>query len=103
VPLWNHDRRVLCVGDVVVKRFRVPSPNQETILAAFQEEAWPTAIDDPLPCPAGRDSKRRLRSTVQSLNANQKNRLLRFRGDGTGTRVLWELMSNGWPQSARQA
>jgi hypothetical protein len=33
----------------VVKEFKLPAPNQETILTAFQEEGWPPRIDDPLP------------------------------------------------------
>jgi hypothetical protein len=100
VPSWDADRRVLCVGDIVVKQFRVPAPNQEAILVAFEEEGWPTAIDDPLPYRPGRDSKHRLRSTVQTLNARQNNHLLRFRGNGTGTRVLWELIGNRGAQFA---
>ena len=35
--------------DEIVKRYRVPAPNQELILAAFEEEGWPQLIDDPLP------------------------------------------------------
>jgi hypothetical protein len=90
LPSWDGLRRTLRVGDRVVKRFRVPSPCQEAILAAFQEEGWPAAIDDPLPPQPVQDPKRRLRETVRSLNANQANPILRFRGDGTGTRVVWE-------------
>ncbi len=91
VPLWDHDRRILCMDGCVVKQFKVPSPSQESILAAFEEEGWPAAIDDPLPPHPEQDPKQRLRSTIQSLNANQKNPLLRFRGDGSGQRILWEV------------
>ena len=91
VPMWDRDRRVLRLEGCVVKQFKVPSPSQEAILAAFAEEGWPPAIDDPLPPQPEQDPKRRLRSTIQSLNANQKHPLLHFRGDGSGQRVLWEL------------
>ena len=94
VPSWDPDRRVLRIDGRVVKRYKVPSPNQEAIIAAFEEEGWPTAIDDPLPPHPEQDSKRRLRKTLQSLNANQTQHLLRFRGDGTGERILWERIDS---------
>jgi hypothetical protein len=99
VPSWDPDRRVLRVDGRVVKRYKVPSPNQEAIIAAFAEEGWPTAIDDPLPPHPEQDSKRRLRKTLQSLNANQTQQLLRFRGDGTGERILWERIEDDSPQA----
>jgi hypothetical protein len=91
MPYWDSDRRILCVHGQVVKQFRQSSPNQERVLQAFQEEGWPPAIDDPLPHRPGTDPKWRLKSTIQSLNSHQTNRALRFRGDGSGERVLWEL------------
>jgi hypothetical protein len=94
VPSWDCDRRVLCAVGCIVKQYKVPSPSQEAILAAFEEEGWPSAIDDPLPPHAEQDSKRRLRNTIQSLNANQKNSLLRFRGDGSGQRIIWDLVDD---------
>jgi hypothetical protein len=91
-PRWDAEDRTLYVGSLVVKEYRVRSPNQEAVLAAFEEEGWPHYIDDPL-SPAGEQSpKQRLRDTIKCLNANQKNRILRFRGDGTGERVRWELL-----------
>ncbi len=91
IPSWDRDRRVLRVDGCIVKQFKVPSPSQEAILTAFEEEGWPAAIDDPLPPHSEQNPKRRLRNTIQSLNANQKNPLLHFRGDGSGERILWEL------------
>ena len=75
----------------MIKRFRVPSANQEAVLEAFQEEGWPASIDDPLSPLSDYDPKRRLRDTIKCLNLNQISRMIRFRGDGTGQRVLWEL------------
>ena len=90
-PAWDSHRRVLHVAGCIVKQFRVPSPGQEAILSAFQEEGWPDAIDDPLSPAPDQDSKQRLRHTIRALNANQKEPLIQFHGDGTGRRILWEL------------
>ena len=92
LPRWDADDRILYVGPLVVKEYRVRSPNQEAVLSAFQEEQWPHYIDDPLSPVADQSPKQRLRDTVKRLNENQKNRLIRFRGDGTGERVRWELI-----------
>ena len=91
LPSWHRDRRELRLGHVVVKQFKVPAPNQETILAAFDEEGWPFRIDDPLPPQADQDSKRRLHDTINKLNRHQKQPLIHFRGDGTGRGICWEL------------
>ena len=94
-PKWNGERHLLRVGDKIVKEFKVPSANQEAILTAFEEEGWPERIDDPL-TPVGRiDPKRRLHDAIKGLNRNQKNSLIRFRGDGTGEGVQWSLISAG--------
>jgi hypothetical protein len=92
-PLWNPQLRELSVDDILVKRFLVPAENQELVLMAFQEEAWPPRIDDPLPPAAEIEPKRRLHSTIQCLNRNQKTHLLQFHGDGNGSGVRWELLA----------
>jgi len=92
VPVWDQHRRALSVGDVLVKQFKVPAPNQIVVLSVFQEESWPIRIDDPLP-PCGEcDSKRRLHDTINALNRSQKVSLIRFCGDGSGEGVRWELL-----------
>ena len=91
VPHWDRERRELRVQGRLVKRFKVRSPNQETILAAFEEEGWPPRIDDPLPPRPEQDPKRRLQDTIKCLNRHQQNRLVRIIGDGTGKGVRWEL------------
>jgi len=90
-PQWDQVRKELRLDGVVVKQFRCPAPNQEAILAAFQEEQWSARIDDPLPPASEQDSRRRLSDAIKYLNRNQVNALIRFRGDGTGKGVLWEL------------
>jgi hypothetical protein len=42
-PCWDGGRRELRLEGVVVKRFKQPAPNQEKVLAAFEEEGWPNA------------------------------------------------------------
>jgi len=89
-PQWDNNFRVLRIGRWIVKKFKVPSPNQEAILAAFQEEGWPSRIDDPLHPQPEQDSKCRLHDTIKSLNRHHQYRFLQFRGDGTGEGVCWE-------------
>ncbi|MGD0897241.1 MAG: hypothetical protein ABR915_05350 [Thermoguttaceae bacterium] len=98
-PRWDHDNRILYVDVRIVKEFRVRSPNQESVLSVFEEEGWPRFIDDPL-SPSDQHPKHRLRDTIKGLNANQKNRLIRFRGDGTGERVRWDFVGAAVPESS---
>jgi len=94
VPRWDGDLQELRVNGAIVKQFKVPAPNQEMILSAFQEENWPVRIDDPLPPHPDQDSKRRLHDTIVSLNRNHKSRFIRFMGDGTGEGVRWTLVAD---------
>lgn len=93
MPCWDGERRELRVGESLVKQFKLPSPNQEALLMAFEEDGWPPRIDDPLPPQPDQDPKRRLHDTIKSLNRHQKLRLLQFSGDGTGEGVLWTMLS----------
>ena len=90
-PQWDPDTRILRVGEMIVKHFKVPAGNQELILSAFQEEGWPPTIDDPLPPAAEIDSKRRLHDAINRLNRNQRNQLIRFFGNGYGRAVGWRV------------
>ncbi len=97
IPIWDTARRELKVLGKVVKRFRWPAPNQETIISVFAEDGWPPKIEDPLPRGHGLDPKRRLGDTIKCLNRNQQADLIRFRGDGTGEGVLWDINSVATP------
>ncbi len=57
IPRWHDSDGTLFLGTQIVKRFTRPSPNQEIILATFEEEGWPERIDDPLPQANGIDPK----------------------------------------------
>lgn len=92
IPRWDSMRRELVVDGQIVKRFRLPAPNQEAVLEAFEEEGWPPRVYDPLPPQPEQDSKRRLHETIKALNCRRLARIIRFRGDGTGQGVLWELV-----------
>ena len=95
MPVWDRDRQELRIGGMVVKQFKVPAPNQEMILAAFEEEGWPPRIDDPLPPQPHQDPKRRLHDTINSLNRNHRAETIRFTGDGSGQGVRWEFVARG--------
>jgi hypothetical protein len=89
IPVWDGALRELHWRGRLVKRFNQRAPNQEMILAAFEEEGWPPHIDDPLPQVPGIDAKQRLHDAIKNLNRHQTHRLLRFSGDGTGEGVRW--------------
>jgi hypothetical protein len=90
-PRWNPVRRELSVSGLIVKRFRVPARNQETILSVFEEEGWIEHIHDPLPVNHDIDAPTRLHDAINRLNRCQINPVLRFHGDGKGTGVFWDL------------
>jgi hypothetical protein len=92
-PVWSTRERTLVLGGRVVLRYLYRSPNQELVLTVFQEEGWPSRIDDPLPFVAGLDAKQRIRDTVRALNAKQAEHLIGFRSDGSGQCVVWQLIS----------
>ena len=91
LPNWDPWRHELRLGNQLIKQFKHRSPNQEIILAAFQEEGWPVSVRDPLHPLQEVDSKRRLNDTIKSLNHHHHvQELIRFRGDGTGEGIIWE-------------
>jgi hypothetical protein len=89
LPRWCASRRSLWLGKKLVKAFRCPAPNQQTVLSVFQEAGWPRRIDDPLTRLPQRDRALCLHYTIHHLNRNQVHRLIHFRGDGTGEGVCW--------------
>jgi hypothetical protein len=90
-PKWDRDRRQLRLSGTIIKEFKVPAANQEVILAVFEEEGWPAKIDDPLPRSPEIDPQRRLHDTINSLNRNQRHRLVHFGTDGLGRGARWWL------------
>ncbi len=92
VPVWNPLRRELRFKGMIVKNLSLSACNQEAIVVAFEEEHWVERIDDPLPPIAGQDPRRRLNETIKQLNRKHRNSLIRFRSDGSGTGVQWEVV-----------
>jgi hypothetical protein len=101
---WDAKRRELRLDKRLIKRFRVPAPNQEAVLAAFQEEGWPNCIDDPLPPKDDLSPKRRLHDTIKALNRkhHQNPPLLHFLGNGTGENIVWEIRVTRRPAARRR-
>ncbi len=87
-PNWNPDRLELAVRGQVIRaiRSRNVAGNVVRVLDTFEELAWPDRIDDPLP---GGADEERLRDTVKSLNKDLSG--IRFRADGTGKGIIWDL------------
>jgi hypothetical protein len=77
----------------VVKQFNKPAPNQELILATFEELGWPQRIDDPLPPQGEIVPSVRLHDTLGRLNRTLQNPVLHFGSDGAGRGVVWRLKS----------
>jgi hypothetical protein len=92
-PSWDGKRRAMWLGDTLVKRFRQPSPVQELILAAFEEEGWPPRIDDPLPPVRGLNPGKRLNNAIRNLNRGQKD--IHFEGGGDGKSIGWRKAGKG--------
>jgi hypothetical protein len=90
-PRYDAERRRFTWGHHVLKQFMQPSDNQAMVLSAAEEQEWPIWFDDPLPRVCGIGPKVRLHDAIKRLNRHQKPYLVRFKGDGTGTQVGWEL------------
>ena len=93
-PIWDADAREFRLGEIVVKRFKWPARNQEQVLRAFQQNNWPHKILNPLPNNVVVCRKAQLHDTIKCLNRNQVNTAIKFRGDGTGNGVFWEIVSD---------
>lgn len=89
IPRWDPLKREFSYGGKLLKRFRRSAPNQERLLAAFEESGWPQRIDDPLPVDAEIVPAQRLHDTIKQLNRTLVEPLLHFHGDGTGRGVCW--------------
>jgi hypothetical protein len=91
-PLWDRQRRVLSFDGAPVIRFDRRSPNQQSILDAFQDAGWPERIEDPLGAADEIPAAARLHDTIKCLNRRLgRTAPFRFAGDGTGCGVRWEL------------
>jgi len=86
-PHYDSVQRELWVGSELVKKLRRKSSNQECVLLGFEEDKWPSQIDDPLPPRKGKKGNKAsasatLRETVRALNERQVYRRVIFTADG---------------------
>ncbi|MCA9054457.1 MAG: hypothetical protein KDA75_11510 [Planctomycetaceae bacterium] len=88
-PEWDPTLRELRFRGELIKRYRVPAPNQELVLNAFQDDGWPEWIEDPNPPVQGVDPIQRLLATVKSLNRNQLSNVLTFHCQTNAGIVSW--------------
>ncbi len=101
VPHWDARSRELWFGARLIKQFQVPAPNQELVLAAFEEQNWPPCIDDPLRQDASVDSKERLHNTLIRLNRSHRHRVIHFGGNGNGRGVKWQRVRKAVKSESR--
>lgn len=90
-PRYDAENRVFTWGRQLLKRYHQPSANQELVLVTAEELGWISWFDDPLPRGKNGNPKVRLHDTIKNLNRHQSPHLVKFKGNGTGTRVGWEL------------
>jgi hypothetical protein len=92
LPGYDPESRVFHWGAHLLKCFHQPAENQELILLAEEELNWPIWMDDPLPRVTGKNPKVRIHDTIKDLNRyHHESGLVRFRGDGSGTRIGWQI------------
>jgi hypothetical protein len=94
-PMWDRERRELTFEGRLCKRFRQVSGVQTLILDAFEEDGWPSRIDNPVADTMDYDSprpgRRRAADAIKRLNDNP---CLYFGQDGTGEGILWSQKVN---------
>jgi hypothetical protein len=85
-PFWNKNDRKLWYGDTLCASYTRSAPRQETIFDAFQDDGWPSRIDDPL-------HPGKLADTISDIQRKVRDTPLAFERDGTGEGVLWRPRS----------
>ncbi len=89
-PHWDRNRHELRIGQIVVKRFTLPSFDQESVLAAFEEQSWPSRIDNPLRDTNSVVGQTQLPETVRRLNGGHRRSLIQFQCDGDRN-IQWQF------------
>lgn len=92
LPHWNAEEQCLSFAGQVVKQFQQPAPNQELVLATFQECGWAFRVDNPFPRGGPVDWLEQLHNVICRLNSAQKHALfhLQFGYDNEGKRIHWQ-------------
>jgi hypothetical protein len=92
LPHWDKHSHTLYWHGKVVKHYKGDAANQEAVLNAFQKGKWASCVLVALPADAGVSAKERLHNTIKNLNRSVRPHV-RFRQEGSGSRVRWEPMT----------
>jgi hypothetical protein len=84
-PRWDEQQRTLYFGEVLCRKFGKHAPDQETLLAAFEEAGWPELLRN---APLEGDS---LACVIKRLNdyLEDKDAPLRFKRGGVKKSACW--------------
>jgi hypothetical protein len=82
-PRWDEQQRTLYFGEVLCRKFGKHAPDQEALLAAFEEAGWPELLRN---APLEGDS---LACVIKRLNDSLENAPLRFRRGGVKKSACW--------------
>ena len=97
-PEWNHGRGELKFQGHVIRRVRISVGNQIVkILDEFERQGWPERIDSPIT-----DSSDDMAHRDAIRGLNRKLAEIRFRSDGTGRGIVWEIGSPSTVSSAHR-
>ena len=87
-PVWNHETGKLIFEGEIIRSVRTGVGRHITkILDAFEEDGWPDRIDSPI---LKTDAGMVHRDAIRKLNDGL--RAIRFRSDGTGDGICWEML-----------
>lgn len=99
-PHWDNQSGELRWHGQIVRVVKPKATNVIALLDAFQQQGWPTKIENPVARPLDPKFSRRpqemynstrLHDTIKSLNTGLTG--LRFNADGTGGAVCWRSLS----------
>ena len=97
-PEWNHCRGELKFQGHIIRRVRISVGNQIVkILDEFERQGWPERIDSPIT-----DSSDDMAHRDAIRGLNRKLAVIRFRSDGTGRGIVWEIDSPSTVSSAHR-
>lgn len=88
---WDAACRELRVDGKLAKRFIRVARAQWAVLNAFQASNWQRLAQIECPTNGHRDPTHRLREIVAELNKGLDQSLIRFRMDGSGNGVIYDL------------
>lgn len=85
VPVWDADLRKLRFRGEVIRTVRPKAEHVLTLLNVFHEDGWQPRIDTPF------IDGQKTREAIAS--ANNRLKAIRFKADGTGEGIEWEVIN----------